>query len=110
MKLNIIGICPIPVGHQVEVMWYKELKNSLFGSATEEEIPMPLVVDLNTGIHYADRRLYTDKVSVFPLKINIPEHRLRPGLIQYKKITGAVTYCSIVQIDDLHFETELSIE
>ena len=111
MKLHFFGFIPIPVGHRVEVIWYRKPNKSLLGkmfrdSAFEEH----LLIDLDTGIRYGGNWLYSNSSVRHVEVINLKEHVLLPELIQVRKVTGTVISCSIVPFSGDHTETELHIK
>lgn len=118
-KIYVIGCVPIPVGHEVEVIWYDVEKIStgfLGGEKREvEPIEVPVVRDLQTGVRYGIYAHFSDAGLYRAGQINVERHALRSDLTETRKIRGTVQACSVVSVGFEgraveQVETELTIE
>lgn len=114
MKLVVVLLAPVPVGHRVEVVWYAEVSRGLVPGQerVDEREHQPLITDLDTGIaHGSDfvwgvsRRRRPD----VPFELgDAPRAELR---VQ-RRVTGVVRACRLVTIrgfPDLEVQTHLEI-
>jgi hypothetical protein len=118
-RILLIGAFPIPVGHEVEITWYRieTAATSLLGKDKTKVQPLhsPEVRDLTTGIRYAIYAQFSDGGAYKPGSINLQRHETRPGLVADQKVAGKVVSCSIVDLrwssrSSSQVETELVVD
>lgn len=104
---------PIPIGHQVEIVWYEVIETSLLGGKKARSWPHePLITDINTGVEYASERWLAStgvKHSGRPVEVG---DELAAGVRVLQRLKGVVRKCRIVTIRGHEFDvqTALSIE
>jgi len=108
----VLYAVPIPVGHRVEIRWYTQVSDSLFGKPKKTERDFePVIVDLETGIEFASDHAYTgggvkrsnEPVDISSVVTGEPGHVLR----------GTVRSCRVMHVrrfSELDVQTYLSIE
>jgi hypothetical protein len=93
-RIVLIGAFPIPVGHQVEITWYRveTAATSLLGKDKTKVQPLhsPEVRDLTTGIRYAIYAQFSEGAAYKPGSINLQRHEVRPGLVADQRVAGKV--------------------
>jgi hypothetical protein len=118
-RIVLIGAFPIPVGHVVEITWFRieTAATGLLGKhkTKVESLHSPQVRDLTTGIRYAVHAQFSDGVGFKPGSINLQRHEDRPGLVVDQRAAGSVVSCSIVDLrwdarGSSQIETELVID
>jgi hypothetical protein len=114
---ELLILAPIPVGHRVELRWYRKLVTGLLSGQRYESMPaQPVVRDLDTGIVYGDFDVFWRHGPVMQIPYNaptalewevLPEHQL-----EYQ-VVGRVAGCRIAThrlSPDFHFQTTLVVE
>ncbi len=112
--VHLLGVLPIPVGHEVEVRVFL-LDTALFGKKLEPQLQDPLIVDLDTGIVYGEA-WHFGKVSgiVNDVQQNLPLEP-RADLQVYERWRGRVTATRIAVVgggagqSDSFTQTSISI-
>lgn len=112
-KVSLIGVAPIPVGHEVEITIYDiESGSRLFG-LKKHPIKVPRVRDLETDIVYGHVAHHLQG-SIKPNKVNVKSSKLREGLTPRAAFNGIVAACQITAVSNeegfVHMETLLVIE
>lgn len=79
-------VAPIPVGHRVEVHFFAR-DTGFFATDFHEQLDMPLIRDLDTGVEYAPEWLFERKPGP-------PE--LSPTVQATRTVTGRVIACRVV--------------
>lgn len=103
---------PIPIGHQVEVVWYEVIETGLLGKKARSWPHEPLIIDVNTGIEYASERwLASTGVKHHGRPVEIGDE-LAAGVRVLQRLKGVVRKCRVITIRGHEFDvqTALTIE
>ena len=104
---------PIPIGHQVEIVWYEIIETGMLGGKKARSWPHePLITDINTGVEYASERWLTSagvKHAGRPVEIS---DELADGARVLQRLKGVVRKCRVITVrgHDYDVQTALSIE
>ena len=118
-RIQLIGSFPIPVGHEVEIIWYREerLRVGLLGEKiVSDDVEAPCIEDRTTGIRWGVFKHYSDGEAIRTGSLNVSSHELRDALKVRERVAGTVRRCSIVDIrfegarDHIQWETELELD
>jgi hypothetical protein len=112
----VIYAAPIPVGHRVDIRWYRRVSSGLLGGTKEERRdPEPVIVDLDTGIEYAsDFALRSPDGGVkYPDRpIEVLDAPDKDAQL-FARLLGRVMACRVVHVrgfSDLDVQTHLVVE
>lgn len=103
---------PIPIGHQVEIVWYEIIESGLLGKKARSWPHEPLITDVTTGIEYASERwLVSSGVKHGGRPVEVGDE-LAPGARVLQRLKGYVRKCRVITIRGHEFDvqTHLSIE
>lgn len=103
---------PIPIGHQVEVVWYEIIESGLLGKKSRSWPHEPLITDINTGIEYASERwLASIGVKHTGRPVDIGDE-LAAGARVLQRLRGYVRKCRVITVrgHEYDVQTALSIE
>lgn len=114
-EVVVVYQAPVPVGHRVEIRWYQQTKEGLFGGKKTKERPFePVIKDLDTGIEYLTDFLpganTGGKLPDIPLRVDLDA--LKTGEVT-RTLVGRVVSCQVVTIrgfSDYDVQTHLMIE
>ncbi len=110
--LPLLLCAPIPVGHRVEVRFYKGSKRGHLGTVEPDVRPLePLVLDLDSGIRYGGHWLFSS-AGVDHHVVNVNSDGIRADLEVVEIVTGRVRGCQVVTVNStgLSVETLLVVE
>lgn len=115
MKLVVMYVAPIPVGHRVRITWNQEAQRGLVPGQerTDDRPHEPVLTDLDTGIvftsdwgHGAGRRKRPDQ-----------PYDVGPDLVsdfrEERSVEGTVAACRVITVrgyPDLEVQTELVLD
>ncbi|MGE0791522.1 MAG: hypothetical protein AB7S26_37955 [Sandaracinaceae bacterium] len=96
--VNVAAVCPIPVGHRVDVRIF-EVERGVFRKSWEAMDDEPLIVDLDTGVTYAPAWCYREINMYVSGKVldDLPM-RVRSDLREAERFRATVTACRVVFI------------
>jgi hypothetical protein len=111
-RIVVVYAAPVPVGHRVEVRWFRTTTRGLFGESREERPAEPVILDLDTGIEWASDHAYRSqdhaKYPDQPLQLS----DTATGDVK-QLLRGVVRSCRVLQIRrfaQLDVQTELSVD
>lgn len=86
---------PIPVGHRVELQFF-ERDTGFFSVEYNEQLDMPLIRDLETGVEYAPEWLFKREARdhLGPSSPRVLE--MSPTVRPTRSLTGTVVACRVV--------------
>ena len=100
---ELLVLAPVPVGHQVEIRWYKkQIKGLLSGTRWQEFPHSPVIKDLDSGIVYGTFDCFWDSGVAATLKMDSPTElgeQVLPQLELKKTVTGKVAACRVATYD-----------
>jgi hypothetical protein len=100
---ELLVLAPVPVGHQVEIRWYrKQVKGLLSGTRWEEFPHTPIVQDLDSGIVYGTFDCFWDTGAAASLNMERPtelSEQVLPQLELQKAVKGRVVACRVATYD-----------
>lgn len=86
---------PIPIGHRVELQFF-ERDTGFFSVEYSEQLDMPLIRDLDTGIEYAPEWLFKTEARD-NLGLTSPRAlEMSPSVRPTRSLTGTVVACRVV--------------
>lgn len=96
--LQLLGACPIPVGHRVEVQFfYAPRGGGLFGGgAPVPDLENPLVTDLETGVRYGMFPHFHQQIRVWDGQAFALSPDPLPELREHSRWSGTVRKCNVV--------------
>lgn len=104
----------MPLGHEVEVVWYEVIKDGWSGVSREEQTHTPRVTDLSTGIEYLNSKLVDEDPSgrwrmSEPLSV---ADEVRAPFEVSRVLIGKVRRCRLITIGnaEIGIQTHLHIE
>ena len=109
--VHVLGLAPIPVGHRVEIRWYREIVTTAVGGRQIREEPQqPWIKDLDTGVIYAAHWLFVAG-GVYGDRVNVGTREIRPTLEPTRALTGRVLSTQVVTVNssDMTIETMLVV-
>ncbi len=114
MRIVVVQVAPVPVGHRVEVVWYEEVSRGLAGQERVDDRPhQPLIRDLDTGVEYVtDWTLGTSRRRRPDAPYETGEGP-RADLRVQRRVTGVVRRCQLVTIrgfPELEVQTHLEVD
>jgi hypothetical protein len=114
---EMLLVAPVPVGHRVELRWYRKLVTGLLSGQRYESTPNhPFVRDLDTGVVYGDHDLFLRHGAVVQVSVDkptplewdpLPEHQL-----EYQ-VVGRVVGCRVSTFrigQTFHVQSTLVVE
>ena len=99
---ELLVLAPVPVGHQVEIRWYKKQIKGLLSGTRWQEFPHSPVKDLDSGIVYGTFDCFWDSGVAATLKMDSPTElgeQVLPQLELKKTVTGKVAACRVATYD-----------
>ena len=98
--LQLIGVVPIPVGHEVEIRVFL-VDTAVFGSKLEPQLDSPLVIDIDTGIQYGEQWIFKDSgdSNIGSLRANPLPLGPRSDLKEHGRWRGRVTAARVAWIE-----------
>lgn len=109
--VHILGLAPVPVGHRVEIRWYREQVISRLGGMQVVDAPQrPWLKDLDTGIVWAAHWIF-HQGGVFNDRVNVGTMEARREIELTRTLTGRVLATQVVTVNtsDMTIETMLVI-
>lgn len=115
MDLIVMYVAPIPVGHEVKVVWHEEVQRGLVPGQerTDDRPHQPVITDRTTGIVYASdwgfgagRRKRPDQ------PYDVGDETMADFRVA-REVVGKVTGCRVVTVrgyPDLEVQTHFVIE
>ncbi|MEM9866003.1 MAG: hypothetical protein AAF938_30650 [Myxococcota bacterium] len=103
---------PIPLGHEIEVVWYEVIKTGWSGVSAEDRPYVPRIVDRTTGIEYLNATLVSGGGiwdTSQPLSIS---EEVRAPFEECRVLIGTVRRCRLVTIgsNEVGIQTHLRVE
>ena len=100
---ELLVLAPVPVGHQVEIRWYKkQIKGLLSGKRWQEFPHSPIIQDLDSGIVYGTFDCFWDPGVAATLSMDSPtelSEQVLPQLELQKAVKGEVVACRVATFD-----------
>lgn len=100
---ELLVLAPVPIGHQVELRWYrKQVKGVLSGKKWKEFPYSPIIKDLDSGVVYGTFDFFLDKSTAVAIDMDRPtilSEEVLPQLELKKSIKGKVTACRVATYD-----------
>ena len=97
-SVRMLGLAPIPVGHRVEVRWFRKKRSLFLGAAEYVEKPFqPLIMDVETQITYGTEWHYVDG-ALRHLDVNVQVPDVRSPLEMQRLLRGTVLACTVVNV------------
>lgn len=109
--VHVLGLAPVPIGHRVEIRWYREMvATPLGGRQVREEPQQPWIKDLDDGVIYAAHWLF-HQGGVFSDRVNVGSRDVRSSLELTHSLVGRVLSTQVVTVNtsDQTIETMLVI-
>ena len=107
--IQVLYHAPIPVGHRVEVQFFKESPEGPSAPDAKILVESPIVTDLDSGVSYSALSHYDQTGHLREwLEVPFPERlQPRPHVYFAERITGRVTACRV--ISDARAPTKLEV-
>ena len=100
---ELLVLAPVPVGHQVEIRWYKkQIKGLLSGKRWKEFPHSPIIKDLDSGVVYGTFDCFWDHGAAVALDMDSPtklSEEVLPQLELQKAVKGKVVACRVATHD-----------
>ena len=100
---ELLVLAPVPVGHQVEIRWYKKQVKGLLSGKRWEDFPhTPIIQDLDSGIVYGTFDFFWDHGAAVALDMDSPtklNEQVLPQLELQKTVRGKVVACRVATYD-----------
>ena len=100
---ELLVLAPVPVGHQVEIRWYKkQIKGLLSGKRWQGFPHSPIIQDLDSGIVYGTFDCFWDHGVAATLSMDSPTELSEQVLPQFelqKVVKGKVVACRLATYD-----------
>ena len=100
---EFIVLAPVPVGHQVEINWYRKQVTGILTGKNWEEFPhTPIIKDLNSGVVYGTFDFFWDHGAAAAIDMDKPTTlsvQVLPQLELQYAIKGRVAACRVVTYD-----------
>jgi len=112
-RIDFVYSAPIPVGHRVQVTWFRVSKSGLLGKRSDDRPFEPAIKDLETGIEYVSDFTLPHSGAKLP---DVPlDVRNEPpeGAEVETVLEGRVAFCRVVTIRgfaDYDVQTTLVID
>ncbi|MFK8002602.1 MAG: hypothetical protein AB8H86_23635 [Polyangiales bacterium] len=102
----------VPLGHQVEVVWYQVVKDGWSGVKIEEFAYLPQITDLDTGIEYLNAHLVADTGSWRTMEPRSVSDDINAPFEVQRVLRGKVRRCRLITIGnyEIGIQTHLDIE
>lgn len=99
MKLVVVAVAPVPVGHRVRVGWYRRVEPGLAGQTRVEERPhQPRITDLDTGVVYDTDWAFGHGGRSAPDSPQAVEEEPLEGYEIAREIEATVRACRVVTV------------
>jgi hypothetical protein len=100
---ELLVLAPVPVGHQVEINWYKKQVTRILSGTRWEEFPhSPIIKDLDSGIVYGTFDFFWEHGAAAAIDMDKPTALSKQVLsqpeLQYA-IKGKVVACRVATYD-----------
>jgi hypothetical protein len=100
---ELLVLAPVPVGHQVEINWYKkEVTGILTGKSWKQFPHTPIIKDLDSGIVYGTFDFFWEHGAAAAIDMDKPTKlsvQVLPQLKLQWAIKGKVTACRVATYD-----------
>jgi hypothetical protein len=100
---ELLVLAPIPVGHQVELRWYKKQVRGLLSGTKWQEFPYtPIITDLDSGIVYGTFDFFWDRGAAAAISMDSPTQLSQQALPQLElqgAAKGKVVACRVATYD-----------
>lgn len=102
---EFIVLAPVPVGHQVEINWYKKQVTGILTGKSWKEFPhSPIIKDLDSGVVYGTFDFFWDTGAGATAVIDMDKPtelrgQVLPQLEPQWAIKGKVTACRVATYD-----------
>ncbi len=103
---------PIPVGHRVEVRWFRKTTRGLLGASHDERPSEPVILDLDSGIEWGTDHAYPSQE-----RVKRPHQPLAladtPAGEVTRLLRGVVRSCRVLHIrsfSEPDVQTELAVD
>jgi hypothetical protein len=115
-RIELLYPAPIPLGHRVEVTWYRRPELDFWGTespSSGRKVPgEPALRDLDTGVLYGPDWIFAERIappsSIAPRPMAL---EAREGLVVAEQVTGRVRYCRVAyQHGEWPLQTTLLVE
>ena len=108
-------LAPVPVGHRVEITWFKRAKPALFGSGEQVlDEDEPYIRDLDSGIVYTVPWHHTGKPYTLQSD-RYGDDAIAPTNEATARVVGRLVACRVVTVTpetssaSTHFQTYLTV-
>lgn len=100
---ELLVLAPVPVGHQVELNWYKKQVTGILTGKKWEEFPhTPIIKDLDSGVVYGTFDFFWDHGAAAVIDMDKPTAlsvQVLPQLELQYAVKGKVTACRVATYD-----------
>ena len=100
---ELLVLAPVPVGHTVELNWYrKQVTGILTGKKWEEFPHTPIIKDLDSGVVYGTFDFFWDHGAAAAIDMEKPTAlsvQVLPQLERQYAVKGKVTACRVATYD-----------
>ncbi|MFC2092654.1 hypothetical protein ACFLSV_02025 [Bacteroidota bacterium] len=100
---ELLVLAPVPVGHQVEINWYKKQVTGILTGKKWEEFPhTPIIKDLDSGVVYGTFDFFWDHGAAAAIDMEKPTAlsvQVLPQLERQYAVKGKVTACRVATYD-----------
>ena len=100
---ELLVLAPVPVGHQVEINWYKKQVTGILTGKKWEEFPhTPIIKDLDSGVVYGTFDFFWDHGAAAAVDMQKPTAlsvQVLPQLEPQWAVKGRVAACRVATYD-----------
>jgi len=100
---ELLVLAPVPVGHQVEINWYKKQVTGILTGKNWKEFPhTPIIKDLDSGVVYGTFDFFWDHAAAAAIDMEKPTAlslQVLPQLKPQYAVRGKVTACRVATYD-----------